>query len=102
MASIEKPTEARDKPGYELNTRLFALSQEIGESMLAYSKRTIKLCNKIHLKPDAPIVHVRQFRLSETMRRNVIYETKELEKQNVITRSTSPFNSPAFTVAKKL
>lgn len=57
--------------------------------------------HKIYLKPGAPIAHTRQFRLSEQMRRDVIAETTELERQNIIRKSTSPFNSPAFMVGKK-
>lgn len=57
--------------------------------------------HKIYLKPGAPIAHTRQFRLSEDMRRDVLRETKSLEGQDIIRRSVSPFNSPAFMVGKK-
>lgn len=57
--------------------------------------------HKIYLKPGTPILHTRQFRLSETMRKDVIKETEEMEEQGVIQKSDSPFNSPAFMVKKK-
>lgn len=56
--------------------------------------------HKIYLKPGAPISFTRQFRLSEAMRQSVLKETKELESQEIIRRSVSPFNSPAFMVGK--
>lgn len=55
----------------------------------------------IHLKPDAPIIHVKQFRLSEKMKQDVIEETRALEAQEVIRPSVSPYNSPVFMVGKK-
>lgn len=63
--------------------------------------RTNIIQHRIHLKPNAPILHTRQFRLSETMRKDVINETKDLQRQGIITPSISPYNSPAFMVPKK-
>lgn len=57
--------------------------------------------HKIHLKSGTPILFTPQYRLSETMRRAVIAETKMMEEQGVIQRSVSPFNTPAFMVKKK-
>lgn len=57
--------------------------------------------HKIYLKPGTPILYTRQFRLSETMRKDVIKETREMEEQGVLAHSVSPFNSPAFMVSKK-
>lgn len=57
--------------------------------------------HKIYLKPGTPIIHTKQFRLSEVMRRDVIREAGEMEQQEVIQRSISPYNSPAFMVKKK-
>lgn len=66
----------------------------------ALSKTDI-IQHHIHLKPDAPIINVRQFRLSEKMKGEVINETRELEAQEIIRPSVSPYNSPAFMVGKK-
>lgn len=56
--------------------------------------------HKIYLKPGTPILFTRHFRLSHTMRKDVIRETRMMEEQSVIQKSVSPFNTPAFMVKK--
>lgn len=57
--------------------------------------------HEIHLKPGSGVVNVRQYRLPEAQRTEIMRKTKQLLEQNVIENSISPFNSPTFLVPKK-
>lgn len=57
--------------------------------------------HRIVLKPEAGIVHTRQFRLPQSSIPDIKLQIEKLLKNGIIRRSTSPYNSPIMLVPKK-
>lgn len=85
--------------------------EKIREIFLEYSeafyipndifKATTMYEHSIKLKPDAHTVFVRQFRIPYAQRDELIRQVKGWERDGIIEKSTSPFNSPLLLVPKK-
>lgn len=57
--------------------------------------------HQIVLKPDTNPINQRQFRIPEHYRGEIQRQIRELEKNGIISRCDSPWNSPIFLVPKK-
>lgn len=55
----------------------------------------------IHLKPNAPIINIRQFKLSDQEMAKMKEKIDIMLEQGIIEESMSPFNQPSFLVKKK-
>lgn len=56
--------------------------------------------HRLRLKPNSPIVHIKQYRLPCSDQIEIERQIQELLHRGIVERSTSPYNSPAFLVKK--
>lgn len=56
--------------------------------------------HRIRLKPDAHVVHIKQFRLPYADQIEIQKQVGGLSERGIVERSTSPYNTPAFLVKK--
>lgn len=62
---------------------------------------TTTTTHKIILKPDAKIVNVKQYNTPQTQREPMIKIVDEFERQGIVERCQSSWNSPAILISKK-
>lgn len=56
--------------------------------------------HQIRLRPNAGVVHIKQFRIPYCDQVEIENQVRDLLKRGIVERSTSPYNSPAFLVKK--
>jgi len=57
--------------------------------------------HRIITPPNHPPINIRQYRLAEQQKAEINRQVAELERQEVITKSNSPWNHPIILVPKK-
>lgn len=57
--------------------------------------------HRIILKDGTPPINVKQYRIPQSQKQKLMEKVAEMERQNIIQPSTSPFNAPAMMVKKK-
>lgn len=56
----------------------------------------------VKLKPNVDVVHTKQYRIPQAQKIEIERQVLDLQKKNIIEKSTSRFNSPLLYVKKSV